>query len=77
MFTAAIGLAPVEAIRIESDIEERRREKSTDGSDVLPHVRSVCNIYPPRMNRADESSSVGALRIESRSERIGEGKIIK
>jgi hypothetical protein len=78
---AAMGLIPVEVIPIELDIttlyeiQDRRKEKSGSRKDIPPQVRSVCTRAFLRIERADKSTSVDALRIEPHNKRIGTGEI--
>jgi hypothetical protein len=66
-------------IPVELDIKglyedyDRRRRKSGDEEAVAPHVR-VCNRYTPTHNKAAESTSVDALRIEPHRKRFAKGE---
>jgi septation ring formation regulator EzrA len=64
---AAIGLMPVE-LNVRSLYEDldRRRRKSGNEKSAGPQLQ-VCNGYTPIYNKANESTSVDALRIERHS----------
>jgi hypothetical protein len=78
-----MGLIPVQVMPIELDIasfyetQDRQRKNSRDGKDIPLHVHSVYSVRPASTERADKSTSVDAIRIEPRNERIGIGEIKK
>jgi hypothetical protein len=77
---AAIGLIPVEVMPIELDIanfddtQDRQGKMSRDGKDIPPNL-AVCSRGLLRLKNAEKSTSVDALRIEPRNERIETGEI--
>jgi hypothetical protein len=75
VLAAAMGLVPAE-LEIEGLYEYQDRRSKKGGSDkvVSPHVQSVCKRYTPIPKKADNSTSVGALRIEPRNRRSVTGK---
>jgi hypothetical protein len=74
----AASVAEMRLIPVELDTKglyedyDRRRRKSGNEKDVAPHVQ-VYNRYTPTHNKADESTSVDALRIEPHSKRFAKG----
>jgi hypothetical protein len=76
---AAASVAATELIPVELDIkslyegyDHRRRECGNEKA-VSPHVQ-VCNGCTPIHNKADEITSVDALKIEPHSRRFAKGE---
>jgi hypothetical protein len=74
-----IGLIPVEVMPIELDItnfdetQDRQGKMSRDGKDIPPNL-IVCSRGLLRLKNTNKSTSVDALRIEPRNERIETGE---